>query len=254
MKPSIGAAKTFLRIALFIAVLPVLSILIGALATKTGVLDWKIGFGLLTFKGPPLIAMASVLTGLIGLVIALMADAKGLWVRGVVPLIITLVVFAGFGSLMAKAKGVPMIHDVATDWSEPLAFSPAVMAARGPDSNPVVANPVGPDKVPMALINAKSCPDAKPVMLAESPAMAYVKVKAALEIVGLTLVTDEPATGRIEAVATSSLYGFKDDVVARVKARDAGTQVDFRSVSRVGLSDLGANCKRIVAIRSALVK
>jgi uncharacterized protein (DUF1499 family) len=72
--------------------------------------------------------------------------------------------------------------------------------------------------------------------------------------VGLTIVTDDASTGRIEAVATSRLYGFKDDVVARVRAKDAGTQVDFRSVSRVGMSDLGANCKRITAIRAALLK
>ena len=32
---------------------------------------------------------------------------------------------------------LPLIHDVATDWSEPLMFSPAVLKARGPDANPV---------------------------------------------------------------------------------------------------------------------
>ncbi len=254
MKLSITAAKTYLRIALLIAVLPIISIVVGAVATKTGLLNWKLGFGLMTFMGPPMIAMLSVATGVIGLVVALMAGIKDLWLRAAAPLVVTLVVMGGFMGLKSVATSVPPIHDVATDWSEPLTFSEAVMASRGAGTNPVVADPLAPDKSRVADLNAKACPEAKPAVLAEAPAAAYDKVKAALVAVGLTIVTDDAATGRIEAVATSRLYGFKDDVVARVRAKDAGTQVDFRSVSRVGMSDLGANCKRITAIRSALLK
>ena len=254
MKLSITAAKTYLRIALLIAVLPIISIVVGAVATKTGLLNWKLGFGLMTFMGPPMIAMLSVATGVIGLVVALVAGIKDLWLRAAAPLVVTLVVMGGFMGLKSVATSVPPIHDVATDWSEPLTFSEAVMASRGAGTNPVVADPLAPDKSRVADLNAKACPEAKPAVLAEAPAAAYDKVKAALVAVGLTIVTDDAATGRIEAVATSRLYGFKDDVVARVRAKDAGTQVDFRSVSRVGMSDLGANCKRITAIRSALLK
>ena len=41
--------------------------------------------------------------------------------------------------------------------------------------------------------------------------------------------------------------GFRDDVVIRVRTTDAGTLVDLRSASRVGVSDVGANAKRIRA-------
>lgn len=255
MKLSIATAKTYLRIALLIAFLPVISIVVGAVATKTGLLDWKLGFGLLTFRGPPMIALFSVATGIIGLVVALIAGIKVLWLRAAAPLVVTLVVMGGFMGLRSVATSVPPIHDVATDWSEPLTFSEAVMTARGTGTNPVLADPLAPNKKSrVADLNASACPAAKPVVLTEAPAAAYDKVKAAILSVGLTLVTDEPATGRIEAVATSLLYGFKDDVVARVRPKDDGTQVDFRSVSRVGMSDLGANCKRITAIRTALLK
>ena len=115
MKPSLKATQTYLTVAFWIAVLPILSILIGALLTKTGLASWKIGFGLLTFKGPPLLAMAGLATGLIGLVLALIVNAKGLWFRGLLPLVVTLAVMGGFSGLMAKAKSVPMIHDVSTD-------------------------------------------------------------------------------------------------------------------------------------------
>jgi fatty-acyl-CoA synthase len=259
MKPSLKATQTYLSVALAVAVLPVASILIGAVATKTGLLDWKLGFGLLTFRGPPLLAMLGLATGLVGLVLALIVDAKGLWFKGVLPLVITLAVMGGFAGLMAKAKSVPMIHDVATDWTTPLTFSPAVMTARGAESNPVESDPRGPGKdgAPgerVADLNAKTCPEAKPIVLTSDASDAFNKVKAALTGAGLTIVAEAPAQGRIEAVATSTLYGFKDDVVARIVPSEGTTRIDLRSVSRVGLSDLGANCKRITTIRAALVK
>jgi hypothetical protein len=51
--------------------------------------------------------------------------------------------------------------------------------------------------------------------------------------------------GRVEATATTFWFGFKDDVVVRVRPAAAGSVVDVRSVSRVGVSDLGANARRI---------
>jgi fatty-acyl-CoA synthase len=259
MKPSLKATQTYLTVALVIAILPIASILIGAVVTKTGLMSWKIGFGLLTFKGPPLLAMVGLATGLIGLVLALIVDAKSLWFKGLLPVVVTLAVMGGFAGLMNKAKGVPMIHDVSTDWTTPLTFSPAVMTARGTESNPVEADPRGPGKdgVPgerVADLNAKACPEAKPIVLTSDAPEAFNKVKAALTGAGLTIVTDAPAQGRIEAVATSALYGFKDDVVARIAPAESGTRIDLRSISRVGISDLGANCKRITALRAAIVK
>ncbi len=56
----------------------------------------------------------------------------------------------------------------------------------------------------------------------------------------------------IEATATTFWFGFKDDVVVRVRSTVNGSIVDVRSVSRVGQSDLGANAKRIRAILAGL--
>jgi uncharacterized protein (DUF1499 family) len=53
--------------------------------------------------------------------------------------------------------------------------------------------------------------------------------------------------GRIEATDTTAMYGFKDDVVIRIRPRGEGSLIDLRSVSRVGQSDLGANAARIQA-------
>ena len=52
-------------------------------------------------------------------------------------------------------------------------------------------------------------------------------------------------SGIIEAVDTTTIMGFKDDIVIRVRTGAGGTRVDLRSVSRVGQGDLGANARRI---------
>ena len=52
--------------------------------------------------------------------------------------------------------------------------------------------------------------------------------------------------GRAEATATTFWFGFKDDMVVRVRPTAEGSEVDVRSVSRVGQSDLGANAARIM--------
>jgi uncharacterized protein (DUF1499 family) len=55
----------------------------------------------------------------------------------------------------------------------------------------------------------------------------------------------------IEAVDTTAVMAFKDDVAIRVRGGAQGTQIDLRSASRVGEGDLGANAKRIRAFLDA---
>ena len=51
--------------------------------------------------------------------------------------------------------------------------------------------------------------------------------------------------GLIEAVDTTAIMAFKDDIVIRLRSDGEGTVIDLRSVSRVGVGDIGANAKRI---------
>ena len=58
--------------------------------------------------------------------------------------------------------------------------------------------------------------------------------------------------GRVEVVATTLWFGFKDDIVIRISPSGSGSRVDMRSKSRVGRSDLGANAARIRAFLGRL--
>jgi uncharacterized protein (DUF1499 family) len=69
---------------------------------------------------------------------------------------------------------------------------------------------------------------------------------------GWEIVATAPAEGRLEATARTRWFGFRDDVVVRVRPDGSGSRVDVRSVSRVGRSDLGTNARRIERFLAAL--
>lgn len=60
--------------------------------------------------------------------------------------------------------------------------------------------------------------------------------------------------GVIEAVATTRLFKFKDDVTVTITREGAATVVNLRSKSRVGKGDLGTNARRIRAFQAELAK
>ena len=60
--------------------------------------------------------------------------------------------------------------------------------------------------------------------------------------------------GIIEAIATTRLFKFKDDVTVTLTRQDDATVVNVRSKSRVGKGDLGANARRIRAFQAELAK
>ena len=88
-------------------------------------------------------------------------------------------------------------------------------------------------------------PDLTAVITKAPKEQVFDLAKSTLESMGLEITDASPADGRLEAVDTTLLYGFKDDMVVRVEESPEGTRVDVRSKSRVGRSDLGVNARRI---------
>jgi uncharacterized protein (DUF1499 family) len=109
--------------------------------------------------------------------------------------------------------------------------------------------------LPFAAEQRACCADLQPVRLALAPAEAFPRAKATAEQMPSWVVTfADPATGLIEAVATSAVFGFQDDIVIRVRPEAGGraSVVDMRSKSRDGKGDLGANANRIRAFVARL--
>lgn len=141
-------------------------------------------------------------------------------------------------SWQRRAASVPRIHDVSTDLDNPPMFQ-AVVPLRAEAPNTLERPPM------LAQQQRDGYPDLAPVTLAMPPDQAFDRALAVAQAKGWEIVSADKAAGRIEATDTTRWFGFKDDVVIRLTPWGSGTRVDMRSVSRVGLSDIGTNARRI---------
>jgi hypothetical protein len=140
-----------------------------------------------------------------------------------------------------RAREVPPIHDISTDTADPPEFV-AILPLRADAPNP--AEYGGPA---IAAAQQQAYPDLQPLALPRPPEAVFGRAVEAARRAGWEIVASDSAAGRIEATATTGWFGFKDDVVVRIRPANEGSRVDVRSVSRVGRSDVGTNARRIRA-------
>ena len=96
-------------------------------------------------------------------------------------------------------------------------------------------------------------PDLVPLSLDLPPNAAYAAALAAARAMPRWQVVEEDvAAGRIAAHATTSRLHFVDDVEIAVEPAGSGSRIRVRSASRIGISDFGANARRIRAYLARL--
>jgi uncharacterized protein (DUF1499 family) len=206
---------------------------LGAYGSGWGFWDFRIGFAFLGFG--LLLAVAAVIGG----ILSFFLDRRSMGPMGTV---IGIVAASGLlfvmGSTISKGRQFPMIHDVTTDLRNPPAFQ--ALALRED-------NLVGLEGgvAEWQAIHAKAYSDIQPLRLPMTQADAMARARKIVNARGwlVTLSNDS----RIEATDTLSPFKFKDDIVivATPESGGAVTRIDVRSVSRVGIGDLGANAKRV---------
>lgn len=211
--------------------------LLAGCGVRAGFWDYRLGISLFRWA-----AYGGVAAGLISLA-GCLATRPGLgrpgFVWGVIGLLIAMAVMGIPWSMQRLAREVPAIHDITTDPADPPRFV-VLLSKRQTTANG--AEYGGPE---IAAQQRKAYPDIAPLELAPPPPEAFNEALLAARRLGWELVASDPRAGIIEATATTFWFGFKDDVIVRVRASAGGSRIDIRSVSRVGRSDLGTNARRI---------
>ena len=161
-------------------------------------------------------------------------------------LLVAVLVVVGPAAVGALALRLPALHDVTTDFVDP----PVIVA--GAVARTVGANSPTYDGERAATRQRVAYPDLRPLAKEWSADHAFQAARAVVEKRGwrlLDLVPPRPGRdGRIEAMVRTLPFGFRDDVVVRVRATPDGARVDVRSASRVGEHDLGTNARRVRAL------
>lgn len=238
MSAAQGGTKTWWSRAILIgAVVAVVLLPLGALGSRFGI--WSFSGGFMLLAAGTVLAAIGIVAGIAGIIAANrrgLSDDKPAVYLGT---LISVLIIGVMGLQFYTASSVPPIHNISTDLNDPPQFERVVLL-RGEDSNPLEydAEKLGP-------MQLEAYPWVQPAATDLGPDQAFDRALQVLRNMGLDIVSSDRELGAIEATATTFWFGFKDDVAVRIQPDNGGSVVDVRSVSRVGVSDLGANARRI---------
>ena len=223
--------------AVALALIAAMSLVAAGFGTRLGFWHFRTGFAILKYG-----AYGGLLSTMLALVAAIVAF-KGKFIPGfvlsLIALAIGITVFALPFSWQLTAKKMPHIHDITTDIVNPPRFV-AILPLRANATNP--AEYGGPD---VAAKQRAAYPDVKTLVLNVPSTQSFALALDAAHKMGWRIIAAIPAAGRIEATDTTFWFGFTDDIVVRITPAGNRSLVDVRSVSRVGISDVGTNARRI---------
>jgi uncharacterized protein (DUF1499 family) len=203
--------------------------------------------GLTCMFGGAVLALIGTIAGLLGVGMNL-RNKGGLMKSALIGLLLS----GGQAGFMASraviGSKVPPIHDITTDLASPPSFATIKLGAD---------NLRGVETIDTwKALHAAAYGDIKPIVSTKAVAAVIADAERLAKERGWAIASVDAEKGIFEATASVSLIKFQDDVVLRVTPTDdgKGSRIDMRSVSRVGISDLGVNAKRIREFLGALSK
>jgi hypothetical protein len=216
---------------------------IGLTLARYDVIAKLAGFSALLGGG--LIALLALLLGTAALIAGRKRAIPG---KGkVIAATVVALLYVGFLATRPLAAGdAPALHDITTDLANPPQFAVLPLRADNLAGIGSLDNWRRLHAAAYAHLGPITLPKPVPVVTADAVRLA--------EKSGWQVVRSDPAHGHVEAAVSVSYIRFHDDVVIRIVPAEGGShsRVDMRSVSRVGVGDLGVNARRIRDFLAAL--
>ncbi len=218
--------------------LPLAGLLIG-MASLGAVLVAGIGYrqGWWHFLQGLRVAEWAVYAAALGLVLSLAGVVRsrrqrGAVVTGLLGVLVALPVLGMALQWEYATRVYPPINDISTDTDNPPEFWD-------------MPNPMAYPGAAVAQQQRAGYPDLAPLTVPQAPPAVFEQALELVQERGWTVLASDAGEGRIEAVATSRLFGFADEVAIRIAPEGSGSRVDIRSRSRLGQIDRGTNARRI---------
>ena len=223
--------------------------IIFVLVLVSGPLGYKHGFSLLI---PSII---SLLVGLLGVLLVFLSSLVMLFVaikyklisdRKVLLAGLLVSIFPIIVIVPQALDGIsaPQINDISTDMISPPSFN-KLLISRRKVNNKFSPTDYALSKEERIKIQNHSYPELKTFSSPLDFESALLRSAVLLRQQGMDIITIDEDKGFIEAVDTSFWFGFKDDVVVRLKSHSNRTEIDIRSASRIGQRDFGKNAARV---------
>lgn len=223
--------------AITLAGVALLLLLAAGIGTRMTMWPFRTGFTIMKYAAWS--GMAAFVSGCASLVDVFRHRAGKNALLSVAALVIGISTFAIPYSWQRRAREMPRIHDISTDTVNPPRFV-AIVPLRADATNPAEYGGAS-----IAVQQSRAYPELKTRHLNMTPDRAFAQALDTAQRMKWHIVAAVPNEGRIEASDTTFWFGFIDDIVIRISPVGNGSQLDIRSVSRVGLSDVGTNARRI---------
>ena len=214
-----------------------------------GLWDFRRGFSLLQFVNAwaDWIAGGTLIIAIALLIVGKLKSLDNAFQLSGVALIGTVVATVAWyiPETFRPPEGTPPIHDIATDTLRPLQYI-AIAPLRADAANSMEYGS-GPNMTARRLmqLQQEAYPDIRPQRFDASVEEVFNRAMAAIESLGWEVVAADLLTGRIEATDTTFWFRFKDDVVIHITVDRNQAVLNSRSLSRVGIGDVGKNAARL---------
>lgn len=230
---------TFVWLAFFDAILAIAMIAAGMVGAHFYLLAPFMGFQL--FALGFLLSILGFFVGLLAIFLTRTAQARAGRNRAVLATVVCAVIALPLIFTVLRSSKYPPINDITTDFDHSPEFVFAQKMQHEPNRD------MKYDKAKYAARQQAGYGPINAITERLSPADAFARVtEVAKAIPTWTITYSDPATDTIEAVATSKLFHFNDDVVIQIRPTpDGASLIEMRSKSRDGIGDFGVNARRI---------
>lgn len=150
------------------------------------------------------------------------------------------------------SDGTPPIHDITTNPSSPPAYVAIVPLRADAPNSMEYGNGRDMTAEKLTALQQSAYPDIIPQRFDSSVDEVFGNALSAMEALGWEIIDSNISEGRIEATDTTFWFRFKDDVVVYISREGNETVLNARSLSRVGISDVGKNTERLRAFFALL--
>lgn len=215
------------RLLLLVALLTPLTVFVAVIATRTGLIDLAIGFGVLGLKVAPVLAWIGAGAGIVSLL--LLIKSRSLWIYAVATVLVAAVSLGAVQFQLSRFGPAP--RDVSTNAEDPPAFGRSLLSERRAAG---VRNGTAVTCEGLVAVDSQLAPDVAAWALKQS---------------GVTVMGRSPF--RVDGWQEGMWFGIQHDVTVRIRPG----RTDIRVAARDGLPIGPRACdlaKRIVAEMNAL--
>lgn len=224
-----GSERTIWRLAGLTALAP-LTVMIAAMGSHLGLLDWRIGWALLAWKVAPALAVVGLIAAVACVIAAVRGGGAGR-LAAVAAVLVSGTTLGLYGWAWTRAESPYHLTagpgDVTTSPKDPPVFGGEISRRRAAAGAPALTPAGGFSGCDLAFVPTQAAPETA----------AWALDQAGFEVLG-------SGVGRADGVRTGFWFGFHHDAVVRIRPG----RTDVRVTARQDRPDGGESCRLARAI------